>query len=106
MNNPISRQELYNAIDRQNEHLEKVILQGFTSVNQRLDVANGRTSKLEDRQIIVEKSVAILEDRANQAAQVADKSKVVASNSKWWATAASGVFVALIELVKSLLSGQ
>lgn len=100
----ISRQELYDAIDRQNEHLERVIMQGFEAVNRRLDIANGRTSKLEDRQQAMEKTVAVLEDRAATATKAASASRAVASNSKWWATSIAGVVVAIVEAVKMLLN--
>jgi hypothetical protein len=103
MESPVSRGELYSAIDRQNAHLEKVISQGFEAVNRRLDVSNGRTGKLEDRQHTVERAVAILEDRAETASKTADDSRAVAINSKWWATAITGGLLTLVEAVKLLL---
>lgn len=104
MSDPITRQELQETQDRQSLHLEKIIDRGFDAVNKRLDVANGRTNKLEDRVIITERDVAILLDRANTAETKALKAEQVAGNSKWWATALAGAVVSAIEFVKAVLN--
>jgi hypothetical protein len=100
----LTRQELYDAIDRQSERLERIIDKGFDNVTKRMDIANGRTTKLEDRQVAVEKDVAVLLDRASVAEATAQRASSVASNSKWWSTGLAGIGLTAYELLKSVLS--
>lgn len=104
MDKPISRQELYDAIERQSEHLEKILDRGFDAVTQRMDTANGRTNKLEDKLQTVEKTVAVLFDRATQAETKAVTAQHSAGNSKWWASAIAGAILAIYEAVKALVT--
>jgi predicted nucleic acid-binding Zn-ribbon protein len=103
MENPVSRGELYASIDRQNAHLEKVMTAGFDAIKQRLDVANGRTSKLEERMGKTEQYVAVLEDRAKQSEGKATEAENKAVKSKWQASAAASAIIAAIEGIKALV---
>lgn len=81
--NEITRQELYDAIERQNKYIEQIVSSGFLAINQRLDISNGRTSKLEDRFMESEKIIAVLRDRAREAESKAMDAQISATASKW-----------------------
>lgn len=96
----ITRQELYDAIERQSAYLEQIVTNGFSAVNKRLDVANGRTSKLEDRLVEAEKVIAVLKDRAFSAEDKATRAQISATTSKWISAFVAATSVGVIEAIK------
>jgi len=110
MEDNVTREELYSAIDRQSTHLEKLLDAGFGGITSRLDIANGRTSKLEDRVHTVEQIAAILKDRANVAEVRANTAETTAinaetkvGNAKWWASGCAGLVFVVVEVLKQML---
>lgn len=104
MGDPVTRNEMYEALKRQSEFLETVMKNGFEGLNQRMDVANGRTTKLEDRQNATDQVVAVLLDRAKQAEKKAEHAENVATNAKWWGSLAATLGVGVLEMVKNLFA--
>lgn len=107
-----SRTEIYDAIDRLERNLHQYLTQGFEGINKRMDIANGRTTKNEEKISEHATQIGILLDRSNQSIVTArQEAKKIAqaeldpihakvSRIKWWITGIAGAIYAIVELVQ------
>lgn len=110
-----TRVEIYEAIDRLERSLMLAIDRGFDGLNQRMDTANGRTTKNEEKIADHSVQLGVLLDRSNHAITQAQTAAVKANTTaqevsplkgqiKWVPFASSGALIAIVELIKALLS--
>lgn len=92
-----SRMEIYDAIDRLERSLKNYLDQGFNGLNQRMDVANGRTTKNETSINALEVQVGILLDRTNSTKKAVNSSR---GQIKWVPWISSGTIIALVEAIR------